>query len=547
MMKVILKKIIIFIMLSLGLVQAQADDFLPPEKAFQAIAQLQNDSMVAITVLPAQGYYIYKDSLQFKLEKEVPGISLGRVNLPSAKNKYDENFGKSLEIYPKEFLIKLPIKIAEGQSGFTLVMQLQGCAERGICYPPMQLSFPLNKSNALVSGAIVDEARNPSEEAFDHRVGIRDFWAARDDASALVKLLQGISIYVLIAVFFVLGLGMSLTPCVLPMLPIMSSVVFGSKTATHEDVSKVRSSLLAIAYVLGMAIMYSGAGMLTAALGANIQALLQSPWVLGMFSLLLIILAASLFGFYELRLPSHWHNIIDRIAGKQEGGSVVGAFFLGAISTLIASPCVTAPLAGVLTFVAQTGSISLGGVLLFVMALGMGLPLMLFAIGARGLVPKAGSWMRGIQKVFGTLLIALAVWVAMPIFTQKELAQATHTLSSGLVFQRVNNLSELDALIAKAKKESKPILLDFYADWCVTCKEMELLTFGNAKVAKALGVYQLIQIDVTKNTPEQIAVLKRYGLLGPPAILFLDEDGHDLTAKRVVGFMKPERFLDRLE
>jgi thiol:disulfide interchange protein DsbD len=547
MMKAMLKKIIIFIILSLGIIHAQADDFLPPEKAFQAIAQLQNDSTIAITVLPANGYYIYKDSLQFKFAEEIPGLSLGRANLSPAKSKYDENFGKSLEIYPKEFLVKLPIKISKDQSSFTLVMQLQGCAEHGICYPPMELSFSLNKSNALISGVHIDESLGASAQTFDRSVGIRDFWAARDDASALAKLLQGISIYILIAVFFVLGLGMSLTPCVLPMLPIMSTVVFGSKTANHQDVSKVRSSFLAIAYVLGMALMYSSAGMLTAALGANIQAFLQSPWVLGMFAFLLLALAASLFGFYELRLPSRWHNIIDRVAGKQEGGSIVGAFFLGAISTLIASPCITAPLAGVLAFVAQTGSISLGGLLLFVMALGMGLPLMLFAIGARGLVPKAGSWMRIVQKIFGTLLVALAVWVALPIFTQKESAQATHTLSSGLVFQRVNNLSELDALIAKAKKEGKPILLDFYADWCVTCKEMELLTFGHADVVKALSVYQLIQIDVTKNTPEQIAVLKRYGLLGPPAILFLDEDGHDLTAKRVVGFMKPERFLTRLE
>ena len=208
--------------------------------------------------------------------------------------------------------------------------------------------------------------------------------------------------------------------------------------------------MLALSYVLGMAIMYSVAGMITAALGANIQAWLQNPWVLSVFALMLLALAASLFGFYELRLPQSLHNKIDRIAGKQEGGSVIGAFMLGAISTLIASPCVTAPLAGVLAFIAQTGSIPLGGILLFVMALGMGLPLMLFAIGAKGLLPKAGAWMTIVQRVFGVLLIGLAVWVASPIFTSSKSSsnETMHRLESGIVFQRVANASQLDALLS---------------------------------------------------------------------------------------------------
>lgn len=307
--------------------------------------------------------------------------------------------------------------------------------------------------------------------------------------------------------------------------------------------------MLALSYVLGMAIMYSVAGMITAALGANIQAWLQNPWVLSIFALMLLGLAASLFGFYELRLPQSLHNKIDRIAGKQEGGSVVGAFMLGAISTLIASPCVTAPLAGVLAFIAQTGSIPMGGILLFVMALGMGLPLMLFAVGAKGLLPKAGAWMAIVQRIFGVLLIGLAVWVASPIFTSPKISsnETMHRLESGLVFQRVATPAQLEAVLSQAKQKGQPVLLDFYADWCVTCKEMELLTFSDEKVKAALSAYQLIQVDVTKNTTEHQRILKQYALFGPPAILFFDANGEEKVSRRVIGFMKAERFLERLQ
>jgi thiol:disulfide interchange protein DsbD len=268
--------------------------------------------------------------------------------------------------------------------------------------------------------------------------------------------------------------------------------------------------------------------------------------VLVAFAIFLLGLSASLFGFYELRLPNSWHNKIDQIAGKQEGGSVLGAFFLGAISTLIASPCVTAPLAGVLAFIAQTGSVKLGGLLLFVMALGMGLPLMLVAIGARGLLPKAGAWMTWVQKIFGVLLVSLAVWVVSPVFVAGKVNLQTHELSSGLVFTRVGSLTQLNELIADANASGHPVMIDFYADWCVTCKEMELLTFSNRDVVKALGTYKVIQIDVTRNTAEDQALLKRFSLFGPPAILFIDKNGVELTDKRVIGFMKAERFLDRI-
>jgi len=543
-----IKKLLIAFALVFGAIAAHAQNFLAPEKAFQVSAEYQSNNEIVLHVKPAKGYYIYRESIKFKLVKNTDAVQLGLPQLPQAKIKFDENFGKELETYPKDFSISLPLINNKNSSGMLLSMELQGCADKGICYPPMELRFTLSGLQSTVNGVLYEEGA-ATESTASKKLGLSELWSARDDAGLLTGMLQNIPPVVLLGSFFILGLAMALTPCVLPMLPIMSSVIFGSKNERHRNVSKFRSSVLALSYVLGMAIMYSAAGMITAALGANIQAWLQNPWVLSTFALMLLGLAASLFGFYELRVPQALHSKIDRIAGKQEGGSVVGAFMLGAISTLIASPCVTAPLAGVLAFIAQTGSIPMGGVLLFVMALGMGLPLMLFAIGARGLLPKAGAWMMIVQRIFGVLLIGLAIWVASPIFTSSQTSsnETIHQLESGLVFQRVTTSALLDETLSQAKQKGQPVLLDFYADWCVTCKEMELLTFSDKKVKAALSTYLLIQVDVTKNTVEHQRILKQYALFGPPAILFFDANGEEKLSKRVIGFMKAERFLERLQ
>jgi thiol:disulfide interchange protein DsbD len=543
-----IRKLLITLALTFGAITAHAQNFLAPEQAFQVRAEYQSNQEIVLHVEPAKGYYIYRESIKFKLIKNNDEVTLGTPQLPKGKIKFDENFGKELETYPKDFSIFLPLINNKNTSGMILSMELQGCADKGICYPPMELRFTLSGLQSVVNGVLYEESADAQATA-PKKLGLSDLWSARDDAGLLTGMLQNISTIILLGSFFILGLAMALTPCVLPMLPIMSSVIFGSKNSRHRDISRLRSSVLALSYVLGMAIMYSVAGMITAALGANIQAWLQNPWVLSIFALMLLGLAASLFGFYELRLPQSLHNKIDRIAGKQEGGSVVGAFMLGAISTLIASPCVTAPLAGVLAFIAQTGSIPMGGILLFVMALGMGLPLMLFAVGAKGLLPKAGAWMAIVQRIFGVLLIGLAVWVASPIFTSPKTSsnETMHRLESGLVFQRVATPAQLEAVLSQAKQKGQPVLLDFYADWCVTCKEMELLTFSDEKVKAALSAYQLIQVDVTKNTTEHQRILKQYALFGPPAILFFDANGEEKVSRRVIGFMKAERFLERLQ
>jgi thiol:disulfide interchange protein DsbD len=319
-------------------------------------------------------------------------------------------------------------------------------------------------------------------------------------------------------------------------------------------ISKVRSAYLALSYILGMALLYALAGILTAALGSGVQRVLQSPIALILFSGLLLFLAGTLFGFYELKMPQVWQDKVDQIAGRQKGGSLFGAFVLGAISTLVASPCITAPLASVLGFVAQTGSMVLGGALLFVMALGMGLPLLLIALGARSVVPSAGAWMIWLQRALGVMLVFLAIWIIWPAFSMlsgessmQNTNRSEKRISPNLVFQVVRSPEELQIILQKAQENKKQVLLDFYADWCISCKEMEAITFANPEIAKEMGRFVLVQADVTVNNPSSQALLKQYGLFGPPAILLFNSFSEEQKALRIIGFMPPTRFSQRLQ
>jgi thiol:disulfide interchange protein DsbD len=336
------------------------------------------------------------------------------------------------------------------------------------------------------------------------------------------------------------------------MLPILSSIIFG--TQGGRAISKGRASILAFAYVLGMALVYALAGVLMAALGGSVQRALQSPFALATFALLLLILSGSLFGLYDLRLPQSWHQHVDKLAGRQKGGSLLGAFALGGISTLVASPCITAPLAGVLAFIAQTGSMSLGAGLLFVMALGMGLPLLFIAVEARILIPSTGIWMIWLQRTLGVLLIATAAWIASPLLQKNDDVGAAKIVN-GQVIHQVGELAfvviqspaELDMQLSRAKEQKKLVLLDFYADWCISCKEMEVNTFANPEVSKELKQFVLLQADVTKNSADNQALLKRFGLFGPPGILIFNQNSEEQKEQRVIGYMPPQRFIERLK
>ena len=549
-MQSFLKKILLILALVSASVFA-APDFLPPEKAFRVEATwLENSNQIEIEFHPAKGYYIYQESLKFQAGSQAGKLDGIKPSLPLGVEKFDETFQKKMQVYRQPFMVLLGVKPQAG-SPMHIEVTLQGCAEAGICYPPMTLPFLLTGPG--VKAAPIPEVLEGSA-AISKRAefSLTDLWRERDDVNAINRFLENTSTTYLFLAFFILGLALAFTPCVLPMLPILSSVIFGAQGG--KAVSKRRASVLALSYVLGMALVYALAGVLMAALGGSVQRALQSPFALAAFALLLLALSGSLFGLYDLRLPQSWHQHVDRLAGRHQGGNMFGAFALGGISTLVASPCITAPLAGVLAFIAQTGSMSLGAGLLFVMALGMGLPLLLIAVEARILIPSTGIWMIWLQRTLGVLLVATAAWIASPLLQKNEGVSATKTANGQSVHQ-VGDLSfiviqspaQLDEQLIKAKEEKKIVLLDFYADWCISCKEMEVSTFANPEVSKQLKQFVLIQADVTKNSADNQALLKRFGLFGPPGILIFNSDSEEQKDQRVIGFMPPQRFMERLK
>ena len=529
-----------------------APEFLPPEKAFQAEATWAvSTNDIELEIFPAKGYYIYQESLHFKMGSQPNKLEAVKATLPAGIEKFDETFQKKMQVYKQAFLLTLDKKAEIGKPLY-FELELQGCAEAGICYPPMTLKFLLAGPGVKASPIpeILDGVGpgNATKKEFS----LLDVWRERDDVNAISRFLESTPTGFLFLAFFILGLALAFTPCVLPMLPILSSIVFG--TQGKQSISKTRASLLAAAYVLGMACVYALAGVLMAALGGSVQRALQSPVALIGFALLLLALSGSLFGLYELRMPHSWQQKVDQLAGRHKGGSFAGAFALGGISTLVASPCITAPLAGVLAFIAQTGSMSLGAGLLFVMALGMGLPLLFIAIEARILIPSTGAWMVWLQRTLGVLLVATAAWIASPLMQMsggevgKTIAngQRQHQIGSAS-FAVIESSTQLDQVLAQAKEQKKLVLLDFYADWCISCKEMEVNTFANPEVNQELQKFVLLQADVTKNSPENQALLKRFGLFGPPGILIFDLNSEELKDQRVIGYMSPQRFAERLK
>ena len=529
-----------------------AQDFLPPEKAFRVEASwIENSNQIEVDFAPAQGYYIYQESLKFEIGTEAGKLYSVRPALPLGIEKFDETFQKKLQVYKQAFVVLLDAKPEIGKP-LHIEVSLQGCADAGICYPPMTLKFLLTGPGVKAAPIpeLLEISQNTSKAKADFNLA--DLWRERDDVNAISQFLENTSTGYLFLAFFVLGLALAFTPCVLPMLPILSSVIFGSQGG--KTISKGRASLLALSYVLGMALVYALAGTLMAALGGSVQRALQSPIALASFALLLLALSGSLFGLYELRLPHSWHQQVDRLAGRHKGGNVFGAFALGGISTLVASPCITAPLAGVLAFIAQTGSMSLGAGLLFVMALGMGLPLFFIAIEARILIPTTGIWMIWLQRTLGVLLVATAAWIASPLLQKNDSIGSTKAINGqqvhqvgDLAFIVIHSPAELDAQLSKAQEDKKLVLLDFYADWCISCKEMEINTFANPQVSQELKQFVLLQADVTTNSPENQALLKRFGLFGPPGILIFNQSSQEQKEQRIIGYMPPQRFIERLQ
>jgi len=507
---------ILFLLLSLiaagGACAAGIDDLLEPEKAFRMSTRALDATTVEVSFAIADGYYMYRERFRFAL---APGSSagLGTPQFPPGARKKDEFFGE-VETYRKQVAIRLPVENAAGPLQLTVTSQ--GCADVGVCYVPMD-----SKATIQLAGFSSSPRASPPAPGFTLQVS--DFEIAR--------LFQSGGPFLVLASFLGFGMLLAFTPCVLPMIPILSGIIAGE----GKDLGKLRAFLLSIAYVFGMAITYAVAGVVAAWSGTQLAAALQNAWVLGAFALIFIVLAFSMFGFYELQLPGFLHHRLHATHGRLQGGRVASVAAMGALSAIIVSPCVAAPLAGALLYIGQTRDVVLGGTALFAMAIGMGVPLLAVGVSEGALLPKSGPWMVRVKQFFGVLLLAVAAWIIWPVVSPS---------GSNAGFVRVDSVAALEE---KLKSAGKPVMLDFYADWCVSCKEMEAFTFSDSRVKPKLDAMLLLQVDVTANTAEHKALLKRFSLFGPPGIIFFDARGQEIKGLRVIGYQNADRFLRTLE
>jgi thioredoxin:protein disulfide reductase len=492
---------IFFLLLALALpaqAQFKTDELLEPEKAFRFSARVVDDA-VEVRFAIADGYYMYRERFRFDAQGDV---RLGKPEFPPGIAHKDEFFGQ-MQIYRKDLRVRIP---AQGAGRLELNVVSQGCADVGVCYVPMESQASLR----LVSAG----PASPSIFSTDLEIA---------------RLFQN-SVPLVLGGFLVFGLLLAFTPCVLPMIPILSGIIAGEGAA----LSKSRALALSLSYVLGMAIAYAAAGIAAAYSGSLLAAALQNAWVLGAFALVFVVLALSMFGLYDLKLPGFLHQRLDQAQRRLPGGRIASVAGMGAFSAVIVSPCVAAPLAGALLYIAQTRDVALGGAALFTMALGMGVPLIVIGISEGALLPKSGPWLNRVKQFFGVLLLAVAAWILSPLFLSAK---------GDTRWVRVDSMAELDAKLAAP---GKPVMLDFYADWCVSCKEMEAFTFSDAQVKKQLDGMLLLQVDVTANTAEHKALLKRFHLFGPPGIIFFDAQGREVKGLRVIGYQNAERFLKTL-
>lgn len=565
-------------------------EFLDPDVAFELSTEVEDDGTILAHWQIADGYYLYRDKFRFT-PADGSGLALGEPALPKGKVKEDEYFGR-MEVYYDQVLARLPVERGAGTVALDVVYQ--GCADAGLCYPPITKRVQLALPGEGGSGP-----------------GSVQAWPASPDIpeqDRIARSLLGGSTWLVLLSFFGFGLLLTFTPCVFPMIPILSSIIVGQ----GEKISTRRAFSLSLVYVLAMAATYTAAGVIAGLFGANLQAAFQNPWILSTFSVVFVLLALSMFGFYDLQIPTSWQARLAGASNRQEGGTYIGVGIMGFLSALIVGPCVAAPLAGALIYIGQTGDAVLGGTALFALSMGMGTPVLMVGTSAGKLLPKAGPWMDAVKAVFGVLLLGVAIylvermvpgWVALLLWGALLMVAAIYlgaldTLTGdsagwprlrkgaglvllvygvllvvggagggndvwqplkglaagpgaapheGLVFQRVKGSRGLDAALKTAMAQGRPVMLDYYADWCVSCKEMEKYTFSDPDVQAALADTVLLQTDVTANDAEDQELLKRFGLFGPPAILFFGPDGRERPNYRVVGFMKAQPFRDVVE
>lgn len=578
----------------------QGNDFLPVDEALPFSFTTDAGAVVlAWDITP--GHYLYRERVSITANNPDVGLGEPAFSAPGTVTE-DEFFGKTTVFFdPIE--ARVPISLPAGVREAELQVTYQGCAKAGLCYPPQ------TRDVLFYQGSGGSGSPTASAAGFS---GGGSAPVDTETATGLAGFLAQQSTLVIAGVFLLLGLGLTFTPCVLPMVPIISSLVSGRNTRTTSH-----AVLLSGSYVLGMALTYAAAGVLTGLLGAsfNLQAQLQSPWVLSVFALLFMVFALSMFDLFEIQLPRFIREPLNDASHRLTGSRVFSIFGIGALSALIVSPCVSAPLAGSLLYISTTQDAVIGGVALFALGLGMGIPLILVAVGGRKLLPTTGHWMTAVKHFYGVMLLAVAIWLverlvpgwlALTLWglliaitgvqlgafdaaragwerTRKGLGLVLFAYGLALLagavagandplkplapftvasasfggagnagvqhadFVRVKQPGEIEAMLQQAREQGRPVLLDFYADWCISCKVMERNVFSKPDVIQALSPYTLLQIDMTDNTPEQQAMLDELGLFGPPAILFYRGNGQELPQHRVLGEMDRKEFLGHLQ
>ncbi|MET0349470.1 MAG: protein-disulfide reductase DsbD [Rhizobacter sp.] len=605
---------------------ARADDeFLDPVKAFELSARRLDAGRVEVRFDVAPGYYLYRDKLSATAVPDT--VALGTLDVPRGKVKFDENFGKDVETLRDAVVLVLDVPKPAAATTFQLQVGNQGCADKGLCYPPQQRAVDVEAGPGGIMKVALAAVAPPPGAARGGLFGALTSSPAATPVPTVSadpvpppagtpdepfgRALQSRNLLTIAGVFVLAGLLLSFTPCVLPMVPILSSIIVGQS----ERVSRARGFSLALAYALGMAIVYTAFGIVAALLGEGLGAALQNPWVLGAFALLLAGMSLSMFGVYELQMPASLQARFASASNRIRGGQHLGVFAMGGLSAVIVGPCVAAPLAGALVYISQTRDTVIGGVALFSMAVGMSVPLLLLGLSAGTLLPRTGAWMKHVKHLFGFLLLAVALWMVtpvLPVWTVMLVAavlllaagvylgafeplhgHASHpgrTLSKGLgialsvlaavqlvgvasggrsLLQPLQHLAvaaggegrvlsvaetpvkfvavaDLAALDEAVRTSTKPVMVDVYADWCVSCKEFEALTLTDPAVREKLAGMNLLRVDVTANNEADKALLRRHHLFGPPAMLFFPPAGPEIPGARVIGFQNAERFLEHL-
>ena len=567
------------------------DELLPPEQAFQFFAVVKDSNTIHVNWEIAKDYYLYREKIKFELIGSGSN-KLGSFVIPHGEPKQDEAFGR-VEIFHNELGFDIPVIRTGGVvETITLQASYQGCADRGVCYPPMykkvDLQFPSAQNETQVLGNKLKSGLSEQDQ--------------------IVQSLHHDSFLMTLVSFFGFGLLLSMTPCIFPMIPILSGIIVGH----GNRISTSRAFFLSLSYVVASAFTYTVFGILAALFGSNLQTIFQQPWIVGLFSAIFVLLSLSMFGLYDLELPNSLKTKLHNSSVKHRDGSLWGAAIMGALSSLIVGPCVAAPLAGALIFIGQSGSALLGGAALFAMGMGMGVPLLLLGASAGKFLPKAGVWLYSTKAVFGVVMLGVAIWMLSRILSPtiiillwamllmlsaiylsaidslpencsgwRKLSKGLglmmlayglllligfgmgnsnplkplqgvnsnngQIIEEGLVFERVSSLSDLEVKLQQAQANHKKVMLDFYADWCISCKEMEAYTFAEPKVKKALAGFVLLQADVTENSEDDKALLSKFNLIGPPAILFFGDNKLEDTPHRVIGYQDAETFIETLQ